>query len=111
MATQSSWLTSFWIPEEREAFSHPAFLDKNLKEGPCLVLLESHAHPCGKKQELQFDAPSVPQGVEVQCECHFFKVRKILLTEGARDTVQIKATGIYLSRGDRQYKKTILRVW
>lgn len=66
MATRGSWLTSFWIPEEREAFSHPAFLDKNLKEGPGLVLLESHAHPRGKKQELQFDAPSIPQGVEVQ---------------------------------------------
>lgn len=109
MATQSSWLISFWIPEKREAFSHLAFLDKKRKTS---------------KNAISFGFSHMLILVARSRNCNLMSHQKnkwshsgnvifsrMLLSNGARDTVQIKAAGIHLSRGDKQYKQTILRAW
>lgn len=105
----SSWLISLWIPEKREAFSHLAFLDKK---------------PKTSKNAIWFSFSHMLILVARSRNCNLMSHQKnkwshsgnvifprMLLSNGATDTVQIKATGIHLSRGDKQYKRTILRVW
>ena len=106
-ATQSSWLILFWIPEKREAFSHLAFLDKKPKTSKNaiwfgfshMLILVARSRNCNLMSH-QKNKWSHSGNVIFS---------KMLLSNGARDTVQIKATGIHLSRGDKQYKQTILK--
>ena len=109
MATQSSWLISFWILEKIEACSHLAFLDKKPKTSKNaiwfgfshMLILEARSRNCNlmshQKNEWSYSGNVISS--------------KMLLSNGARDTVQIKATGVHLSRGDKQWKRTVFRVW
>lgn len=109
MATQSSWLISFWILEKIEACSHLAFLDKKPKTSKNaiwfgfshMLILVARSRNCNlmshQKNEWSYSGNVI--------------FSKMLLSNGARDTVQIKATGIHLSRGDKQYKRTVFREW
>lgn len=108
MATQSSWLISD-SRKKRSIFSPQRLLDKKPKTSKNAISF-SFSHMLilvARSRNCKFDVPSEKQ-VESQRECHFFKDA---LSNGARDTVQIKAAGIHLIQWDKQYKQTILRAW